>query len=354
MKIAIVAPVMVPVPPPKYGGIEQIVDELARGLGERGHAVTVFCSGGSTVAGKNIERVETSPYPTRDHQEENRAWEIAQIETVLKRQDEFDVVHFNYEPTTFRVERDGKEINLLDHFKKPVACTFHNITTIPENIAYYRSAASLYRHIMIFVSQNQQSHVPFFPNSNVIYNAIPFELFPVEEKKDNYLFFLGRITPTKGILEAIAVAKRTGIPLVIAAKIDPVDRIFYETEVKSLIDDTLVRYVGEVNFEGKIEYLKKAHCLLFPILWEEPFGLVMVEAIACGTPVIAFRRGSVPEIIRDGVNGYAVDTLDEMVDAVGKCRDISPRECRRSVEKRFSIKRMVDGYEEVFRSIRGV
>ncbi len=134
MKIAIVAPVMVPVPPLKYGGIEQIVDELARGFSERGHAVTVFCSGGSTIVGRNIERTETSPYPTRDHQQENRKWEITQIETVLTRQDEFDIIHFNYEPIIFRMERESKEINLLDSFKKPVVCTFHNITTIPENI----------------------------------------------------------------------------------------------------------------------------------------------------------------------------------------------------------------------------
>lgn len=350
MKIAIIAPVLVPVPPPKYGGIEQIVDEIAHGLGERGHAVTVFCSGGSTIAGKNIERVETSPYPTREHQEENRKWELEQIETVLKRQDEFDAIHFNYEPIVFRVERDGGKINLLDSFRKPVMCTFHNITTIPENIEYYRSAESLQRHTMVFVSESQRSHVPFFINSRVIYNAIPLERFPVEERKENYLFFLGRITPTKGILEAIEVAKKTNIPLIIAAKVDPVDLLFYEKEVKSRIDGTLIRYIGELGFEEKIEYLKKARCLLFPILWEEPFGLVMIEALACGTPVVAFRRGSVPEIVRDGSNGYAVNTLDEMADAVRLCDRISPHDCRESVE-RFSVGRMVDEYEETLRQL---
>ncbi|OGY88572.1 MAG: hypothetical protein A2677_01325 [Candidatus Komeilibacteria bacterium RIFCSPHIGHO2_01_FULL_52_14] len=350
MKIAIVAPVMVPVPPPKYGGVEQIVDELAHGLGERDYAVTVFCSGGSTIAGKNIERVETSPYPTREHQKENRTLEIAQIEAVLDRQDEFDAIHFNYEPIIFRAERDGREVNLLDYFKKPVACTFHNITTIPENIAYYRSAASLYRHTMVFVSKNQRSHVSFFPNSKVIYNAILLEHFPLEKHKENYLLFLGRITPVKGILEAITVAEKTNIPLIIVAKVDPVDRVFYEKEVKPRIDGTLVRYVGELSVEEKIEYLKKARCLLFPILWEEPFGLVMVEALACGTPVVAFRRGSVPEIVRDGVNGYITDTVDQMIVAIQACEKISPSDCRKSVE-RFSIGRMVDEYESIFRKL---
>ncbi len=347
MKIAIVTPVMVPVPPRKYGGIEEIVDELAHGLAERGHHITVFCSGGSTIAGENIERIETSPYPTREHQEENRKWEIAQIETVLGRQDEFDIIHFNYEPIAFRIERDGMEMNLLDSFRKPVVCTFHNITTIPEHIEYYRSSRSLDRHTMIFVSENQRSHVPFFPKSKVIYNGIRVERFPVERQKMDYMLFLGRITPEKGIIEAITVAEMTNIPLVIAAKIDPVDQRFYDSEVRSRIDGTLVHYVGEVDFDEKIGYLKNAKCLLFPIRWEEPFGLVMVEALACGTPVIAFRRGSVPEIVQDGVNGYLVNTADQMAAAARRCGEIPPDECRKSAEQ-FSVGRMVGEYEATF------
>jgi len=351
MKIAIATPVMIPVPPLKYGGIEQIVYELALGLSERGHALTVFCCGGSTIAGANIERAATSPYPTQGREKENRAWEIAQFETVLKRQSEFDIIHFNYEPIVFRGARRGKQVNLFNFLKKPAACTFHNITTIPEHIAYYRSMPSLYSHTMIFVSENQRSYVPFFPNSRVIYNAIPLERFPVEEHKENYLFFLGRITPTKGILEAIAVAKKTNIQLVIAAKIDPVDQTFYESQVEPLIDGALIRYIGEAGFSEKIEYLKKARCLLFPVLWEEPFGLVMLEAMACGTPVVAFRRGSVSEIVQNGVNGYIVDTVDEMADAVYACASISPRLCRETVESRFTIKHMVDEYENTFKKI---
>ncbi|MDP2932639.1 MAG: glycosyltransferase family 4 protein [bacterium] len=351
MKIAIVAPVMIPVPPLKYGGIEQIVHELALGLSERGHALTVFCCGGSTITGANIERVATSPYPTQGREKENRAWEIAQFEAVLKRQNEFDIIHFNYEPIVFHDEHRGKQANLFNLLERPAACTFHNITTIPEHIAYYRSMPSLYRHTMIFVSENQRSHVPFFPNSRVIYNAIPLERFPVEEHKENYLFFLGRITSTKGILEAIAVAKKINIQLVIAAKIDPVDQTFYENEVEPLIDGALIRYIGEVGFSEKIEYLKKARCLLFPVLWEEPFGLVMLEALACGTPVVAFGRGSVSEIVQNGVNGYIVDTVDEMADAVYACASISPGRCRETVESRFTIKHMVDEYENTFEKI---
>ena len=275
MKIAIVSPVMVPVPPKKYGGIELIVDELARGLAQKGHQITVFCCGGSTIEQDEITRVETCPYPTSEHIEENRQWELKQLQTVLSRQHEFDVIHFNYEPAVLRYDDNGSIVNFLDSFTVPVALTFHNITNIPANIEYYHNTPSLYRHEMIFVSENQRQPVSFFPNTKVIYNALPIENFPVESKKENYLLFLGRITPVKGILEAIEVSRKTNIPLIIVAKVDSVDKEFYEKEVKDKIDGKLIRYVGEADFTGKTEYLKKAKCLLFPILWEEPFGLVI-------------------------------------------------------------------------------
>lgn len=351
MKIAIVAPVMGPIPPKKYGGIELIVDELAHGLAGNGHAVTVFCSGESTIAGDGITRVETSPYPTREHPDENRDWERRQLESVLARQHEFDVIHLNYEPKVCRFEVDGVMRNLLDSFVVPVVLTFHNTTAIDENIAYYRATPSLCRHTMVFVSDNQRKPVDFFPNTRVIYNALPIADFPLETEKENYLLFLGRITPTKGLPEAIAVARATRVPLFIVAKVDPVDQEYYEAEIKSQIDGEFVRYLGEADFATKVAYLKKARCLLFPIQWEEPFGLVMVEALACGTPVIAFRRGSVPEIIQDGVNGYIAETVEQMAGDVARLSALSPQLCRQSVEKRFSVERMVGEYEEVFKSL---
>ncbi len=350
MKIAIVAPAMVPIPPPKYGGIEQIVDLLARGMAERGHQITVFCCGGSKISGKNIRRIETSPYPAMEDLKRIRMWEEKEILTVLSQEKDFDVIHFNYEPIILRFEIDGKSVNLLDRFSSSVALTFHNSTDVPLHQKYYRSAESLYRHTVVFVSENQHSRVPFFPNSKVIYNGIPVEKFPMEKTKDNYFFFLGRINPIKGVLEAIETAKRTNTPLVIAAPIDKGAPDFYEKEVKPLIDGSLIRYIGEADFSTKTEYLKRARALLFPILWEEPFGLVMVEALACGTPVIAFRRGSVPEIIQDGVNGFVVDNVDGMVRAAGKLGEITAAQCRKSAE-RFSAKRMVEEYESLFSSL---
>jgi glycosyltransferase involved in cell wall biosynthesis len=347
MKIAIVSPVMVVVPPIKYGGIERIIDELAQGLAQRGHEVTVFCAGGSTLTGENITRVECSPYPTKDRLEENRAWEIRQLLLVLGRQGEFDVIHFNYEPLVCRLNAEGTSVNLLDFFTTPVAATFHNTTHIPEHVEYYKKTESLYRHNMILISENQRQPVSFFPNSSVIYNALALKEYPFEEKKEDFLLFLGRITPFKGIIEAIEVAKKTKIPLKIVAKVDPVDKEFYEKEVAPLIDGELVQYMGEADFKEKIEYYKKARCLLFPILWEEPFGLVMIEALACGTPVIAFRRGSVPEIIQDGVNGFVVENTEEMIEALDKLKNILPVNCRKSVEERFTVERMVGEYENL-------
>lgn len=352
MKIAMVSPVMGVVPPRKYGGIEFVVNGLARGLAERGHEVTVFCSGESTIEGHNITRIETSPYPTREYSHENREWERRQLAMILEKQYDFDLIHLHYEPTVCRFEEDNACMNLLDYFRVPVVLTFHNTTDIAENIAYYKETISLHRHTMIFVSESQRRPVSFFPDTQVIYNAVSIDEFTFESQKENHMLFLGRITPSKGIREAIEVAKITKIPLFIVAKVDPVDRDYYEKEIKPHIDGELIRYFGEADFSEKVHYLKKARCLLFPISWEEPFGLVMIEALVCGTPVIAFRRGSVPEIIQNGVNGYIVDDIHEMAAAVKNTGLISPFSCRESVESRFDSSRAIKEYEEVFNRVR--
>lgn len=351
MKIAIVSPVIIPVPPLKYGGIQSIVAGLAQGLAARGHQVTVFCSGGSTIEGGNISRVETSPYPTSDRAGENRMWEEKQILTVIERQNEFDLIHLNYEPAVLDFEIEGRRVNLLDLFSVPVVLTFHNATDVPEHLEYYKNASLPCRNEMVFISKNHRDPLSFMPNSRVIYNGIDLDKFPFEQNKKNYLLFLGRITPTKGILEAISVAEKTKIPLIIAASIDPANREFYEKEVRGRIDGKLIKYVGEADFMQKVGYLSNARCLLFPILWEEPFGLVMVESLACGTPVIAFRRGSVSEIIQDDKNGFVVRDVAGMIGALKKIDAISPAECRESVKSRFTIERMVDEYEDLFKKM---
>lgn len=351
MKIAIVCPVAATVPPETYGGIQFIVDQLVRGLAKRGHEVTVFCSGKSTIGGENIWRVETSPYPTIDHSDENRFWEKRQLLSVIERQEEFDVIHLNYEPIVLEFENGEGTVDLLDFFSAPVVVTFHNATNMPKHIEYYENKNLPGLVHAVFISEKQRSHLSFLANTSVIYNGIPVERFPFDNSKEEYLLFLGRITHLKGISEAIEVSQKTRIPLVIAANIDTSDRDFFNEKVAPQIDGKLVRYVGEADFAAKIGYLKKARCLLFPVLWEEPFGLVMIEALACGTPVIAFGNGSVPEIIQKGVNGFIVSDVEEMVQAVGKVKDISPERCRETVKKLFSSEHMVDEYENLFKKI---
>lgn len=351
MKIALVAPMMISVPPKTYGGIQLIVADLAKGLAKKGHEVTVFCSGDSTIRGKNITRVKSSPYATNFYMEENREWEKKQLLDVVKRQNEFDIIHLHYEPAVCRFTENGKEFDLNNLFSVPLVFTFHNSTSITEHIKYYRRNALLKKHNFVFVSKNQRKPLKFLPNSNVIYNALAIEKFPFSKKKENFLLFLGRITPSKGILEAITVAKKTLIPLIILAQINPSDTAFYENEVKPNIDGKLIKFLGEANFSKKVKYLKKASCLLFPILWEEPFGLVMIEALVCGTPVVAFKRGSVPEVIKNNVTGLIVNNIDEMINVIKKVGTIIPEKCRESVLERFSTSRMVDEYENLFKKI---
>lgn len=348
MKIAVVAPLMVAIPPPKYGGIEQIVTELVEGLSSHGHQISVYCAGQSTINNHNVTKIESSPFPTSTKLSENRHFEIKQLLTVLKRQNEYDLIHFHYEPMGLKMTIDQTEINLLDWFTTPVALTFHNTTNLTDKIAYYERAESIRRHTAIFISQNQKGRLPFYTNSTVIYNGISVEKFPLQTTKQEYLLFLGRITKVKGILEAIKVAKMVNIPLIIVAKIDPVDQQFFDDEVKDQIDGRLIQYAGEANFEQKIRYLASAKALLFPILWEEPFGLVMVEALACGTPVIAFPNGSVPEIIENDKNGYLVNDVTEMAAAVSKLNRIDSINCRRRVEENFTASLMVKRYESLF------
>jgi len=187
-----------------------------------------------------------------------------------------------------------------------------------------------------------------------VYNGIPIKDFPFGDKSENYLVYLGRISPLKGTHLAAQVAHKTGRKLFILGDVagwERDDQGYFKEKVKPLIDGKLVAHVGEVNFAQKVSYLKKASALLFPIQWEEPFGLVMIESMACGTPVIAFKRGAIPEVVVDGKTGFIVDTVEEMIEAVNKIDQIDRRECRRWVEKNFTVEKMVDGYERVYQEI---
>lgn len=377
MNIALVAPLMVPIPPIRYGGIERVIETLAIGLIKQGHQVTIYCAKESKLKAPKLNLVFCAPFPTLRDLKENRRWEIHQFFTVLAQQAAFDLIHFHAEPYLTRVEleqgiegstdpahRDlgqGRykpdvtrfhllrtEYNLLDYLKTPFLVTFHNGTNIKRYLDYYRSNKFLHNYHYSFLSQSHRKPLSFFKHRHVIYNGIPVEQFSYNAQPKSYLLFVGRILPKKGILEAIEVAKATGRQLFIAAKVGSSERPYYEKKVKSLIDGKQIVFLGEVNFKEKVKLYKNAACLLFPIQWEEPFGLVMIEAMACGTPVIGFKRGSVTEIIKHGKNGFIVRTVNEMIAAVEKLNGIDRAACRSSVVKRFTGQIMVKNYETLY------
>ena len=351
MKIAQVIPVMMTIPPKKYGGIERDVVELSVRLAKKGHEVTIFAANGSKLDFPGVKIVESSPFPTDKDRSQNRKWEINQALQVLSLQNNFDIIHFHYEPIIFRYLIDGNEFNLLEYFTVPVLVSFHNQTYIEKHIEYYKSHKSLWKFHYSFVSRNHRKPLSFLPHSFVIYNGIPVETFEFNHRPKDYLTFLGRITPTKGVMEATQVAKLAGKKLIIAAKVDIVDKEYYEKEVKPLIDGKQIVYVGEVNKKQKVKLLKDALCLVFPVQWNEPFGIVMIEAMACGTPIIAFDKGSVPEVIKNGETGFIVNTVSEMADAISKITIINRQKCREWVEKLFNAKGMTDKYVTVYKML---
>ena len=353
LKIAEVAPLMVEIPPERYGGIESIVNDLSQGLSDMGHKVTVFGAGGSKITGKNIQLVPCAPFPTTRDLSKNREYELSELYTVIDRQHDFDLIHFHYEPLIGRTLENGKETNLFSKIVVPKVHTFHNTTYIDANIEYYRSHQDMLNAKYVFISKDHQAPLSFLDNSTVIYNGIHLEYLTYNDVSENYLLFAGRLTKVKGVIEAIKVAKIVGKKLIIFGKVDSTDIGFYEKEVKPLIDGKQIVYLGEVSTEEKYNYYRNAKCLLFPISWHEPFGLVLVEAMACGTPVIGFNVGSVSEIIENGKTGYVVSTVQEMAQKVNDIQKIKRKDCREKVERMFTTEIMVDEYEKLYMECAG-
>src|SRR3989344_2576152 len=350
-RIAEVIPLRNTIPPKKYGGVEVIAHELSLNFAKKGYKIGIFCAKGSQLEETNIELIESSPYPSIEDLSQNRKFEINEFLHVLSHQSNFDLFHFHYEPITLNCTIDSFEFNFLNSIDKPILITFHNTTHIGKYIDFYKKHKNLWQYYYIFISENQRQPLKFFPNSTVIYNGIDVKRFAFKNEQGDYLLFLGRIVDYKGILEAIQIANLANKKLVIAAKVDPEDEDFYIHKVKPLIDGIKIVYVGEVDFNQKIEYLKNALCLLFPIKWDEPFGLVLVEAMACGTPVVAFDRGSVSESVKDGVTGFVVTNVDQAAEAISKIGQIDRARCRERVEKHFSQETMLNAYEQLYKKL---
>jgi glycosyltransferase involved in cell wall biosynthesis len=341
MRIAQVAPLYESVPPSLYGGTERVVSWLTEELVARGHEVTLFASGDSRTSARLL-----APYPRAIRLDPSRpdpaALHAIELGQLVAHARDFDVIHAHVDYLTFPVGRV---------LATPMVHTLHgrlDLRHIMRVLAEFRDTP------LVSISDHQRSPVARLGLRwmATVHHGIPLGGVPfVSAPRDPYLLFIGRISVEKRPDVAIAVAKRLGLPLRIAAKVDPADRAYFEREIQPLLDHPLVEFLGEVGEPDKWSLLGGALCLLFPIEWPEPFGIVTIEAMACGTPVIARPYGSVPEIVVDGRTGFIADDVDEMVAGVKRVDTIDRAACRRHVEDRFSVGAMTDRYEEVYRRL---
>ncbi|WP_031291796.1 glycosyltransferase family 4 protein [Sphingobium baderi] len=342
MKIAQIAPLAESVPPKLYGGTERIVSYLTEELVRQGHDVTLFASGDSQTSAELVPVTEMAlrlnpkiidPIP----------YHMMLLESVMRRADEFDALHFHIDILHMPMVRD-----CLDR----TVTTLHGRLDLPDLPVFYRAFP---HHPLVSISDHQRAPMPPVNWARTIHHGLPADLLPPRLGAGaGYLAFLGRISPEKRPDRAIRIAARSGLPLRIAAKIDTVDRLYWETEIAPLLDRyPNVSFIGEINERQKAEFLGQASALLFPIDWPEPFGLVMIEAMACATPVIAFRCGSVPEIIDEGVSGFIVESEDEAVAAIARLKDIDRRRVRAAFDARFTAERMARDYISLYRGLPG-
>jgi glycosyltransferase involved in cell wall biosynthesis len=335
MRIAQVAPLFESVPPTYYGGTERIVSYLTEALVHAGHRVTLFASGGSTTA---AELVPVTPGPLRLDRQciDWIAHHVLLLERVFQRADEFDVIHFHMDYLHFPFSRRRAGCHLT---------TLHGRLDIPDLAPLYREFTDM---PLVSISDAQRAPLGKVNWQATVHHGLPETGYQFHPEGGNYLAFLGRISREKRVDRAIEIARQAGMPLRIAAKVDKADAAYFATTIEPLLDDPLVEYLGEIGEDQKSEFLGNAYALLLPIDWPEPFGLVMIEAMACGTPVIAFRNGSVPEIIADGETGFVVDSVEEAVAAVAKIHQLSRRRCREVFEQQFTASRMAVDYLRVY------
>jgi glycosyltransferase involved in cell wall biosynthesis len=339
LKIAQVAPLYESVPPATYGGTERIVSYLTEELVQQGHDVTLFASGDSRTRARLIPQIDRA-LRLDSHCLDTMAPHVVMVEEVFRRADEFDIIHFHIDYVHFSVCR---------RMKIPSLTTLHGRLDIPELGMLFETFSDV---PVNSISLAQRSPIPWANWVGTVHHGLPKDLYSLEESSGKYLTFVGRVSPEKGLGEAIEIAKRAGMPFKIAAKVDKKDAEFYETTIRPLLDHPLIEFMDEIGDEGKQELIGHAAGLLFPIDWPEPFGIVMIEAMACGTPVIAFRHGSVPEVIDDGVTGFVVDNVPQAVKKVEQLGSISRRRCRQVFEARFSASRMANDYVELYHELQ--
>jgi glycosyltransferase involved in cell wall biosynthesis len=337
MRIALIAPPWYPVPPAGYGGIEWVVALLADGLTDRGHDVTLFAPPGSTTKARLVSPLGERLPPDSIG---NPWYEASHAMSAYEGSDRFDILHDHTGPV-------GVSIGAL--IESPIVHTLHGPFTPQALMLYSRIARHLW---FVAISENQRSMGP--PDlrwAGVVYNGIPIDNYPYREDKEDFLFFLGRADEEKAPHLAVEAARRAGRRLVMCVtRKNEREQRYWAEQVEPLLSGD-VEVHGECDHDHKADLLARAAALLFPIQWPEPFGLVMTEAMACGTPVVAWRNGSVPEVVDDGVTGFVVDSMAELVRAIGRVGELDPRAARARVEERFSAAAMVIGYERAYQRV---
>lgn len=338
LRIAIVSPLFESVPPALYGGTERVVSYLTEELVRQGHAVTLFASGDSRTQARLRAG---SPHGLRLDPDcrDPIAHHMVMLDEVAAAAADFDVIHFS---------TDYLHFPLLRNLPCAALTTLHGRLDSPD-------LAPLYRHFrevaLVSISDAQRAPLPWANWLTTIHHGVPAELYRLQPRPGSYLAFMGRMSAEKGPEHAIEIARRAGVPLRMAAKVDAADRAHFDACVRPLLTGPDVEYVGEIGEAEKQAFLGDAMALLFPIVWPEPFGLAMIEAMACGTPVIAWRRGAVPEVVDEGVTGYIADGIDDAVAAVAKSCDHDRARCRRTFERRFTAARMARDYTAAYRRV---
>ncbi len=339
MRIAVLSPVWFPVPPTGYGGIEWVVSLLADGLVDAGHDVTLFASGDSLTTAKLVSLYEVAP----SHEIGLAQTEVRHALSCFERADEFDVISDHSGPPAAAI---------AGAVRTPTVHTVHGPLGGEPGELYAQIARVSPRTKLISLTMNQRKPCPNLPWLANIPNALDFSVYPFVPHRGDYLLFLGRMSPEKGAHRATTIALETGLPLKLAGKMrEPREQKYFRELVEPHLRQGQIEYLGEVSQGEKVELLQNARVVLFPIDWEEPFGLVMIEAMACGTPVIATRRGSVPEVIEDGRSGLICDDWRAFETAIERADELDPHEIRRAVEERFSRGRMVDEYVAAFEQL---
>lgn len=339
MRIAQVSPLFEAVPPKLYGGTERVVYSLTEELVAMGHDVTLFASGDSvtsaTLAPMRQEALRLDP-TVKDWV----ATYMRMVELIYRRADEFDILHFHI---------DYFPLALFSRQRTPFLTTLHGRLDLPE----FKDVYELYPDApFVSISNAQRKPIPRLNWVRTVLHGMPARLLTPRPVKPSYVAFLGRISPEKGVDRAIHIAGCAGVTLKIAAKVDNADREYFEAQIKPLLSLPHVEFIGEIDDSQKPEFLSGAHALLFPINWPEPFGLVMIESMACGTPVIAFNCGSVPEVMDHGLTGFVVNDEDEAVAAIGRLGELDRTKVRQQFDRRFTARRMAQDYLDLYGELR--